>query len=150
MEVLAESQPPVAVGALLVSQWWRKYHPDSGPVHIESAAGLETYLGEEIRKGYPFFILKPLRGVLLRRRRPALVEFRVVRNWIDKYVPRPISAMRTAPAVWGTQGEPTPKRYAVCPAFMELVGAAAVEDACGERYRRDIADKGLGICLFSF
>ena len=34
--------------------------------------------------------------------------------------------------------------------MVELVGAAALEDACGERYRREVSDLGLGERLFRY
>ena len=33
---LEESQPPVVVSALLLRQWYVKYHPDGGPLRFEN------------------------------------------------------------------------------------------------------------------
>ena len=87
-----------------------------------------------------------LHGVLQRRRRPVLLTERVARTWIEKYAPRRIIRKRSAAAVWGTAGESSEKRLKV--STVELVGAAAVEDACGERYRREVSDLGLGERFF--
>ena len=133
-EVLLESQPSVAVAPLLLRQWYAKYHVDSGPLLIGNAEGLEQYLGEDIRKLYPYFRSTALHGVLTRRRRPVLLPRQVVETWLDKYAPRRIIRKQSAAAVWGTAGEPSAKCAKVSAAMVELVCAAAVEDACGERY----------------
>lgn len=85
----------------------------------------------------------------MKRRQPVLLSRKVFQNWLDTYAPRRIIAKRTAPARWGTAGEPSAKWPAVSVAVVELVGAAAVENACGERYRREVTDKGLGIFFCS-
>ena len=146
-EVLLESQPSVVVTALLLRQWHVKYHPDSGPKPIETADALEEYAGDEIRREYAYSNSRALHGVLMKRRPPVLFGHQVVRTWLETYAPRRIAAKRTAPAVWETAGEPLAKRPAVCAAMVELMGAAALEDACSERYRRAVTDEGLGICL---
>ena len=84
VEVLAKSQAPVVVAAVLLRQWWQKYHHDSGPLHID--------LGADIRREYPYFNYWALHGVLMRLRQPVLLDRRVVRTWLDKYAPRRISA----------------------------------------------------------
>ena len=105
-------------------------------------------MGDEILRGHAYFNYWALHGVLMKRRQPVLLSSqKVARSWLEKYAPRRITAKRTAPAVWGAAGEPLPKRPAVCAAVVELEGAAAVEDACGERYRREVTDKGLGNCF---
>ena len=48
VEVLMESSPPVVVDALLLRQWYAKYHPDSGPLSTPSAVELEQYLGNDL------------------------------------------------------------------------------------------------------
>ena len=147
-EVLLESQPSVVVTPLLLRQWYAKYHDDSGPLEIANAVELEQYLGDDIRREYPYFTYRALHGVLQRRRRPVLLSRQVVETWLDKYAPRRIIRKQSAAAVWGTAGEPPAKCAKVSAAMVELVGATALEDACGERYRREVSDLGLGERFF--
>ena len=76
-ETLLESQPPVLVDPLLLRQWYAKYHPDAGPLCISSAVELELYLGDDIRKEYPYFNSWALHGVLTRRRRSVVLSRQV-------------------------------------------------------------------------
>ena len=47
---LSEGQPAVYLAEpFLLRQWYAKYHPDSGPLRISSAAELESLLGEDLR-----------------------------------------------------------------------------------------------------
>ena len=149
-EVLLESQPSVVVAALILRQWYAIYHEDSGPLHIGNAEDLEQYLGDDIRREYPYFTDRALHGVLMRRRRSVLLCHKVVRTWIEKYAPRRIIRRQSAAAVWGTAGESSAKRAKVSGALVVLVGAAALEDACGERYRREVSDLGLAYCFFRY
>ena len=146
-EVLLETQPPVAVTVLLLRQWYAKYHPDSGPMQIGTAVELEEYLGDDIRREYPYFKSRVLHGVLQRRKRPVLLDHQVVRTWLNKYAPRRIPCKRSGSTVWGTSGE-SPEKRAKVDAPVLVSGAAALEEACGERYRREVSDKGLGERFF--
>ena len=125
-------------------QWYAKYHQDSGPLEIANAVEVEQYLGDDIRREYPYFTYRALHGVLQKRRRPVLLSRQVVETWLDKYAPRRIIRKQSAAAVWGTAGEPSAKCAKVSAAAVQLVGAAAVEDACCERYRREVSGLGLG------
>ena len=111
--VLQESQPPVVVAPLLLRQWYAKYHPDSGPLQIHSAVELEQYLGDDIRREYPYFHSRALHAALERRRRPVLLSRRVAETWLDKYAPRRITYKRSGSTVWGTAGDPLAKRARV-------------------------------------
>ena len=147
VEVLAESSPPVVVEPLLLRQWYAKYHPDSGPLQIHSTAELEQYLGDDIRRQYPYFTWHVLHSSLGRRRRPVSLSEMVVRTWIKQYAPRRITYKRSAAAVWGTPGEPLAKRPKVSGDPVTLSGAAAIEAACGDEYRKEVSDLGLGDCF---
>ena len=50
--VLAESQPPLQVSALILRQWFTKYHPDSGALACATVKGLESALGDVLRSVY--------------------------------------------------------------------------------------------------
>ena len=141
-EVLLESQPPVVVAPLLLRQWYAKYHDDSGPLRIGNAAELEQYIGDDIRREYPYFKYWALHGVLQRRKRPVLLDHQVVRTWLHQHAPRRIPCKRSAATVWGTGGEAPEKRAKVSGALVPVSGAAALEEACGDRYRREVSDKG--------
>ena len=56
VEVLAqeleEHVPPVRVSSVLLAQWYTKYHPGSGPLHIEDAQQLEEHMGDSMRQLY--------------------------------------------------------------------------------------------------
>ena len=143
-ELLLESQPSIVVLPLVLRQWHAKYHPASGPLHIEDADALDVYLGEEIRREYAYFTDRGILAALMKRRQSVLLSRQVVTTWLQKYAPKRINYKRTAP-VWGTPGQPLAKRPAVSDPLVPLVGAAAVEAAVGERYRREVTDRGLGI-----
>ena len=108
---------------------------------------MEQYLGDDIRREYPYLKSWLLHGVLTRRRRPVLLDHRVVRTWLEKYAPRRIIEKRKAAVVWGTAGDSSAKRATVSGPLVPLSGASALEDACGERYRREVSDLGLGYRL---
>ena len=67
--VLAEGQPALRVSALLLRQWYTKYHPDSGSLSYSTAEELETALGMELRTVYHDLGYRPLREALGKRRK---------------------------------------------------------------------------------
>ena len=146
VEVLLE--PPTAVDPLLLRQWYAKYHPDAGPLHIGDAVELEQYLGDDIRREYPYYNSWALHSVLERRRRPVLLTEWTARMWISKYAPRRITSKRSGATVWGTGCEPAAKRARVSGDVATLHGAADIEAACGDEYRKEVSDLGLGDCFF--
>jgi hypothetical protein len=125
-EVLLESQPSLTVAPLLLRQWYAKYHDDSGPLLISNAVELEQYLGDDIRREYPYFNSWSLHGILKRRRRPVLLDRQVVRTWLEKYAPRRSKRKQSVAATWGTAGLPVAKRPAVCVSLVPVSGAAAL------------------------
>ena len=149
VEVLLESSPPAAVEPLLLRQWYAKYHPDAGPLHIGDAVELEQYLGDDIRREYPYYNSRALHTVLAKRRRAVLLSERVARTWLEKYAPRRITSKRSGAIVWGTGGDPAAKRARVSGDAATLSGAAEVEVACGDQYRREVSDLGLGERFFT-
>ena len=48
-DVFSESYLFVNVSALMLRQWYTKYHPDSGPLRYETADDLEEALGKHLR-----------------------------------------------------------------------------------------------------
>ncbi len=151
---LMEGQPPVYLStSMLLRQWYVKYHPDSGPLRIASAVALEEIMGDEMRREYGDLASRMLRTVLSRRRKPVCVSEQTARTWIEKYrrqapvCRRPAAApagvlKRPAAAVLADALEPVRKRAAMT----GIEGARALEEACGERYRREVVDLGLGFC----
>ncbi len=108
-------------------------------------------MGDEMRREYGDLSSCMLRTVLSRRRKLVCVGLRTVRTWIEKYrrqAPvrgRPAAApagvlKRPAAAVLADALEPVRKRAAMT----GIDGARALEEACGERYRREVVDLGLG------
>ena len=127
--MLLEWQPSVVLTALLLRQWHAKYHPDSGPLHLENADDLEQLLGDEIRREYPYFTWNGIHHSLMRRRQPVLLGIQSVRPWLDKYAPRRITRKRTAPRIWGTAGQPSSKRPDVSAPLAEQTWAAFIRTA---------------------
>jgi hypothetical protein len=84
---LAESQPPIVVSALLLRQWYTKYHPDSGPLRYESAQELEDAMGDRMRKVYDGLSFWPLQTALSKARKVVLITQKVARSWIEKFSP---------------------------------------------------------------
>ena len=72
--VLAESQPPLQVSALILRQWFTKYHPDSGALACATVKGLESALGDVLRSVYQGMGYQELQSMLDRRRKAALVS----------------------------------------------------------------------------
>ena len=72
-QLLAESDPPVAVSGMVLRQWYVKYHPDSGPLQYDTAQSLNEALGEHMRAVYPGLNDRTLHTVLRMRRKAVLV-----------------------------------------------------------------------------
>ena len=169
---LAEGQPPHLVDGLLLHQWYQQYHPDAGPLRIETAAELEAQLGAELRTSYRGLGCRALCSALAKRRKPVLVTVQLCRTWLEAHsIPDPAPGrIRKRPAAAGAPVRKRPaaaswndgaarKRPAVAPAAepavssaasssglpapVTLKGAVALEDACGDRYRREFCDLGL-------
>ena len=147
--VLQESSPPAVVDPLLLRQWYAKYHSDAGPLQIGNAVELEQYLGDDIRREYPYYHSWALHTVLAKRRRAVLLSERVARTWLEKYAPRRITSKRSGATVWGTGCEPAAKRARVSGDAATLSGAAEIEAACGDQYRREASDLGSGERFFT-
>ena len=49
---LEKKKTPALVEPLLLRQWHRKHHPDSGPIKVDTAEYLEEILGDEMRESY--------------------------------------------------------------------------------------------------
>jgi len=165
-QTLAETQPSVHVSALLLRQWFTKYHPSSGPVRYSSAEALDAAMGDELRGHYPDFSFKRLVSALGQRRKVVIIGHRVARTWIDKFRPstttsssassssavclrrpatRVSAVLRKRPAASVDDVEQPPaKRQAIAP-VLELSDAHHIEQTCGDRYRTELTDLGLGM-----
>ena len=84
-QLLAESDPPVAVSGMVLRQWYVKFHPDSGPLQYDSAEKLNEALGDHMRAVYPGMKFTQLHTVLRMRRKAVLVSRGVLRRWCDVY-----------------------------------------------------------------
>ena len=116
-DLLREQQPPVRVSALVLRQWYAKYHPDSDPLRYDSVAELEDGMGDALRRDYPGLRYKALRTALGKRRKVVLVSQKVCELWVAQYgAPAPESADASGAA--SSSGIVT-----------KLVGAKAVEEA---------------------
>ena len=82
--VLAEGQPVLRVSALLLRQWYTKYHPDSGPLRYATADALEEALGEEMRVAYHGLGYRSLQIALGKRRKAVLVSAQTCRAWVGR------------------------------------------------------------------
>ena len=123
---LLEQQPRVRVSSLLLRRWYAEYHPASGPVTYSTAEELETAMGDVLREQYPGLRYKQLLSALGRRRKVVIISQRVSRSWLRQY--------------GGPAGEP----QAAPGAMRGVLGAAALEEAVGARYRMEVIDIGLG------
>ena len=117
-EVLLESQPSVAVAPLLLRQWYAKYHDDSGPLDIGNAVELEQYLGDDIRREYPYFHSGHCMAYCRDDDGQYCFLVGSSETWLDKYAPRRIIRKQSAAAVWGTAGESSAKRSKVSAAMV--------------------------------
>ena len=116
-QTLLERQPPVRVDALVLQQWYSKYHPDSPALRYESVAALEEAMGDDLRRDYVGLRYKALRTALGKRRKVIEVSAKVCKNWVARHgasAPEPAAAAGAA----SSSGIVT-----------NLVGAKAVEEA---------------------
>ena len=145
--MLLESQPPVRVSGLVLRQWYTKYHPDSGPAECETAAALEEAMGESLRSQYAGLGYKALCKALGQRRKVVMASEQVCRTWLDQY-----ATVAKPPAKKGRCAIEAPEVSAAASssgpqAGTKLLGAKAVEEACGLRYRQQVTDLGLGFAV---
>ena len=159
---LLEGQPSVQVSPMLLRQWYARYHPASGPLEIHSVEELEAAVGYDLRDAYARMGVKQLQTTLRRRRKAVLVGLKVLCNWQRRYASeqtvrrRPAARVLKRPASVLPEGteRPTGRRRVAsfgagsvsdAPASATLLsGAKAVEQACGEKYRREVIAFGLG------
>ena len=136
--LLREQQPPVRVSSLVLRQWYAKYHPDSEPVRYDSVAELEDGMGDALRRDYAGLRYGALRTALGKRRKVVLVSKKVCQSWVAKYgASAPESADASGAA--SSSGIVT-----------KLVGAKAVEEVVGARYRKELT-RGIGFdCMNEF
>lgn len=136
-----------------------RYHPDGGPLRYASASELEAAMGEELRTVYSEFAgnqYKLLALALQQRRKSVEVSHQCLRTWWDQYAsPRSTSAasssasLKKRPAAAAALSVPVAKRPAAAvvaePVLVEVSDLDALEAACGDRYRLEVSDKGLGL-----
>ena len=84
-EALLEGQPSVRVSALVLRQWYARYHSDSGPLRFGTAAALEEGMGDEIRIQYAGLGCKALCKALGQRRKAVEVSRTACQTWLDQY-----------------------------------------------------------------
>ena len=113
-------------------------------------------MGDEIRAQYPGLASRALLTALGRRVKSVQVSHKAVRTWISKYRASSSTALpviRKRPAAVLGASDRVRKRPAsaasvgsmAAPAALSiLLGGAGIEEACGERYRREVSDLGLG------
>ena len=83
----------------MLRQWYAKYHPDSGPLRIASAAELEVLLGDDLRTYYGDLKDRSLHTALRQRIKPVLLDRQIVRTWIEQHRPEAVSRKRPAAAI---------------------------------------------------
>ena len=144
VDILSEGDPSYAVSELLLRQWYARYHPRSGPLSITTAEQLEQELGDEMRRVYPGMKQYALRTALGRRQKPVLVSDRACRTWVEQFGAAPVSrrAFKRPAASCVPRPPAWYKRPRVSGTVLET--SAALEEACGVRYRREQIDLGLG------
>ena len=122
---------------------------------------LEAAVGSDLRDAYAGMGYRAIRTALSRRMKAVVVSCKVVRNWQLQYAsvqsvrrrPAALALKRPASVLPEATERPTGKRRAASsgagpvsevPASPTcLQGAKAVEEACGEKYRRDVFDFGI-------
>ena len=130
-EVLREREPFVRVSALVLLEWYSKYHPDSPPQRYHTAAALEEAMGDDLRRDYAGLGYTGLRTALGKRRKVIEVSEKVCRTWTARHA-------APAPEPAAAAGAASSSRIVT-----NLVGAKAVEEAVGARYRQEFIDIGL-------
>ena len=83
-------------------------------------------MGDALREQYPGLGPRQLRTALGRRRKVVLISEQVSKTWVRTY--------------GGAAGD----SHAAAGAMRGVSGAAALEEAVGARYRREVIDIGLG------
>ena len=101
-------------------------------------------MGESLRSQYAGLGYKALCKALGQRRKAVEASEQVCRTWVDQY-----AAAAEPPAKKGRRDIEPPEVSAAASssgpqARIKLLGAKAVEAACGPRYRREVTDLGLG------
>ena len=104
-------------------------------------------MGDEIRIQYAGLGYKALCKALGQRRKAVEASEQVCRTWVDQY-----AAAAEPPAKKGRRAIEPPEVSAAASssgpqARIKLLGAKAVEEACGPRYRREVTDLGLGFAV---
>ena len=101
-------------------------------------------MGESLRSQYAGLGYKALCKALGQRRKVVMASEKVCRTWLDQY-----ATAAEPPAKKGRRAIEAPEVSAAASssgpqAGIKLLGAKAVEEACGPRYRREVTDLGLG------
>ena len=101
-------------------------------------------MGDNLRSQYAGLGWKALRKALGQRRKVVEASEQVCKTWLDQY-----AAAAEPPAKKGRRAIEAPEVSAAASssgpqARIKLLGAKAVEEACGPRYRREVTDLGLG------
>ena len=106
-----------------------------GATCIANAEELEEHMGAELRSRYPGMEYRALHTALSRRRLPVCIGLQVVRIWVQKYSGS--SSSSSVQHVLPEVGEAT--------VLLDIEGADELEAICGEKYRRDVSDYGIGL-----
>ena len=108
-------------------------------------------MGDEMRRLYGGLASKTLRTTLRNRRKSVIVTERLARNWIDTYGTAATSSsassttMKRPAAASGSAG-PSSKRALI--SGQSLDNALQIEETCGDRYRSEVTDIGLGVTKY--
>ena len=98
----------VYVSAWLLLSWHERYHPDSGPLQVDTVAELDAQLGEEGRAAYASLTRATLARALSLRQRPIAAGLEVRHDWLEKHA-RPARLLkRPAGAAAGPAVKPLP------------------------------------------
>ena len=116
-EVLREREPFVLIPALVLRQWYFKYHPDSPAQRYDTVEALEEAMGDDLRRDYAGLGYKALQTALGKRRKIIQVSAGVCKSWLQHYSAAAPQAAAAAGAA-SSSGIVT-----------NLVGAKAVEEA---------------------
>jgi hypothetical protein len=140
-EALSESQPAHQVSALVLRQWYTKFHPDSGSLSYATIEALEQGMGDELRRLYPDMAEKMLMATLSKRLKAVVITRKVARLWLRKYggqtslsaasASTDTRVVRKRPASKaGIAMQPRAKRRATGPPI-PLLTAKRIEEHCG-------------------